>query len=295
MSDDERRGLILARHRREVIVEDSTGRSWQGLLRGRRLRALTGDEVLFAIEPDGTAVIDTLLPRRTVLERIDSRGQPEGVAANVSLLAIVAAPLPPPDWQMIDRYLVAAVLMRVDAAIVLNKCDLGDDPIKAALERYSRLGYSVCRTSTVDGSGLDELRRLLSGHRSVLVGQSGTGKSSLLNALLADTPQAVRSLSRRRPLGRHTTTSAVLHRLPDGGELIDSPGVRRFAPAIPDGNALAQGFLEFRPCLGQCRFNDCRHLDDAGCAVTSAVTRGEIAPERYRSYAELRKLIERLA
>jgi ribosome biogenesis GTPase len=288
----ERRGLIVARHRREVVVEDATGQNWQGLMRGRQIRPLTGDEVLFDIESDGTVVIESLLPRRTVLERSDSRGRPEGVAANVTLLVIVAAREPAPDWQLVDRYLVAAALMRIEAAIVLNKCDLGDSAFERPIQTYSRIPYPVFRTSTVLHRGLSELAQLMSEHRSVLVGQSGAGKSSLLNALLASETQAVQSLSRRRLLGRHTTTAAVLHRLPDGGELIDSPGVRRYAPVIADPGTLAAGFLEFRPQLGQCRFNDCRHIGDAGCAIRAAVDRGDIEPERYRSYLNLRSVLE---
>jgi ribosome biogenesis GTPase len=291
----DRRGLVVARHRRDVVIEDSAGENWQGLVRGRSVRPLTGDDVLFRVEPDGTAVVESLLPRRTLLERIDSRGRPEGVAANVSLLAIVFTSEPPPDWQLVDRYLVAATLMQIDAALVSNKRDLGAFELESQLGIYAKLGYAVCRTSVVDGQGLQELAQLLKPHRAVLLGQSGVGKSSLLNALLAAEAQAVRGLSRRRPLGRHTTSAAVLHRLPGGGELIDSPGVRRYAPVIPDAVSLSRGFLEFRPHVDDCRFNDCRHLGDLGCAVQAAVERGEIAPQRYSSYVAMRRVLDRLA
>ena len=295
MTGSDRRGLIVARHRRDVVVEDDAGESWQGLVRGRRVRPLTGDEVLFTVGLDGTAIVETLLPRRTVLERIDSRGHPEGVAANVSLLAIVASTEPAPDWQLVDRYLVAAALMQVDAALVINKCDLGDQAVDHPLLVYERLGYTVCRTSVVDGRGIRALAELLAPHRSVLLGQSGVGKSSLLNTLLETEAQAVQGLSRRRSLGRHTTSAAVLHRLPGGGELIDSPGVRRYAPVIQEPAKLPRGFLEFRPHLSNCRFNDCRHLGDRGCAVQAAVERGEIDRQRYASYVSLRSTLEQLA
>lgn len=295
MTGTDRRGLVVARHRREVIVEDAAGESWQGLVGGRHMRPLTGDEVLFRVEPDGTAIVETVLPRRSVLERIDSRGRPEGIAANVSLLAIVVASQPTPDWQLVDRYLVAAALMQIDAALVINKFDLGVQALDPALGAYAKLGFALCRTSVVDGRGLQELAQLLVRHRGVLLGQSGVGKSSLLNALLAVEAQSVRSLSRRRLLGRHTTSAAALHRLPGGGELIDSPGVRRYAPVIGDPSALPRGFVEFRPWLDHCRFNDCRHLGDLGCAVQAAVERGEIDPRRYSSYVALRSVLERLA
>ena len=127
MTDIERRGLIVARHRRDVVVEDATGTIRPGLVRGRRIRPLTGDDVIFRIGSDDTAVVETVLPRRTVLERIDSRGRSEGIAANVSLLAVVVASEPAPDWQLVDRYLVAAALMGIDAALVSNKCELAGD------------------------------------------------------------------------------------------------------------------------------------------------------------------------
>lgn len=291
----ERRGLIVARHRHEVVVEDATGRTWQGLVRNRRVRPLTGDEVIFGLAPDGTAVVEKLLPRRTVLERIDSRGRAEGVAANVSLLAVVVASEPTPDWQLVDSYLVAAALMRVDAAIVSNKCDLDDSSLESPLRLYSNLGYPVCRTSVVGGHGLRELAELLSRYRGVLLGQSGAGKSSLLNALIGAEAQAVQTLSVRRAIGRHTTTAAVLHRLPGGGELIDSPGVRRYAPVINAPTVLPAGFVEFRRYFDSCRFNDCRHLGDLGCAVRAAVERGEIDARRYSSYVALRNVLEGLA
>jgi len=290
----ERRGLVVARHRREVIVETPEGESLSGLVRGRALKPLAGDEVRWHLEADGTAVIEEVLPRRTLLERIDSRGRAEGVAANVSLIVIVVAPEPAPDWQLVDRYLVAAALLDIAAALVRNKLDLADAGLDARAAGYRSIGCEVMAASMKSGQGLDELRRTLSDHRGVLVGQSGVGKSSLINALLEAETQAVGRLSRRRPLGRHTTVAAMLHRLPGGGELIDSPGVRRYAPKISDPADLARGFLEFRPHLGRCRFNDCRHLSEPGCAVLAALERGEIGARRYLSYKALRATLEGL-
>ena len=289
-----RTGLLIARHRREVIIEADDGTTFSGLERGRKMKALTGDEVLWNIESDGTAVIRKILPRRTVLERIDSRGHAEGVAANVSLLAVVVAASPAPDWQLIDRYLVAAALMGIEAALIRNKADLADPELDRRAEVYRKIGYPVLTTSAKTGKGIPALQQTLSGQRSVLVGQSGVGKSSLLNALLATEAQAVGELSQRRALGRHTTTAAVLHRLPGGGELIDSPGVRRYAPNIPELADLAYGFIEFRPWLNQCRFNDCRHLTEPDCAVLAALARGEIDASRYQSYTNLRSAMQAL-
>jgi ribosome biogenesis GTPase len=258
------------------------------------LSPLAGDRVRFSLEPDGTAVVREILARQSLLERIDNRGRGEGVAANVSLIAVVVAPRPAPDWQLVDRYLVAAALMGIDAALIRNKLDIEDGDVDQRADAYAGIGYPFIAASAATQRGLDALARALAGHRSVLVGQSGVGKSSLINSLVADDAQAVGSLSRRRAIGRHTTTAAMLYRLPGGGEIIDSPGVRRYAPKIDDPADLAFGFVEFRPFQGRCRFNDCSHRAEPGCAVRAAVETGSIRPERHRSYAALRDTLERL-
>ncbi|MGD8341328.1 MAG: ribosome small subunit-dependent GTPase A, partial [Gammaproteobacteria bacterium] len=287
-----RRGLVIVRHRRETAIEDGDGRTLSALVRGRKLRPLTGDEVEFSIEPDGTAVIREILPRKTLLERIDSRGRAEGVAANVTLIAVVIAPEPAPDWQLVDRYFVGAALSGIDGAVIRNKADIADSSLDERASTYRDIGYELVTTSVNSGVGLDVLATALQGRRGVLVGQSGVGKSSLINALIENEAQAVGSLSRRKALGRHTTTSSMLYRLPGGGELIDSPGVRRYAPSISDPRDLASGFLEFRPLADQCRFSDCRHRNEPDCAVRSAVETGEIRRERYASYLALAETIK---
>ncbi|MDX1563210.1 MAG: ribosome small subunit-dependent GTPase A, partial [Gammaproteobacteria bacterium] len=221
-----RRGLVVARHRRELQIEDESGQRHSSLMRGRKIKPLAGDEVEWKTNSDGTVIVDGILPRRSVLERIDARGRPEGIAANISQIAVVLAPEPAPDWQLVDRYLVAASLANVAAALIANKVDLVEAADDTRLEVYGQIGYPVIATSAHDGQGLDKLAELLDGHRSVLVGQSGVGKSSLLNALLPEPTAAVGELSERRALGRHTTTAAMLYHLPRGGDLIDSPGVR---------------------------------------------------------------------
>jgi len=290
-----RHGLVIARHRREAVLEDSNGSTFAALVRGRKLSPLTGDRVSFSTEPDSTAIIHEILPRTSLLERIDSRGRGEGVAANVSLIAAVLAPAPVPDWPLVDRYLVAAAIMGIEAALIRNKLDIVDAETDRRARSYAAIGYACVATSTKTGEGLDALTRMLDGRRAVLVGQSGVGKSSLINALVADDSQAaVGALSRRKALGRHTTTAAMLYRLPCGGELIDSPGVRRYAPKIANADDLAFGFVEFRPFSAQCRFNDCSHRSEPGCAVRAAVERGSILPERYQSYRTLRDTFESL-
>jgi len=294
MNTAKRQGLVIARHRRELEIEDEDGETFTALVLGRKLRPLAGDRVLFGLEKDGTTVVHEILSRDSLLERIDSRGQGEGVAANVSLIVVVIAPEPAADWQLVDRYLVAAALMDTDAALVRNKQDLANNELDSRADTYREIGYKVVSTSTKTRQGLDTLANVLNGQRSVLVGQSGVGKSSLINSLLNREAQAVGELSERRALGRHTTTAAMLYRLPGGGELIDSPGVRRYAPKIADPTELGFGFIEFRPYLGQCRFNDCGHSIEPDCAVIAAVQAGSIQRARYQSYLALSETLARL-
>jgi ribosome biogenesis GTPase len=282
-------GLVVARHRRHVVVETHGG---DRILcqTARRLQPLVGDEVEWTASGADVGTITDIAPRRSTLNRIDSRGRCELVAANLTELIAVAAPSPAPDWVVVDHYLVAAELGALDGAVLLNKADRLDVP-PAHLECYRRAGYTVHITSTVSGRGLHAIAAALAGQRSVLVGQSGVGKSSLLNRLVGDVSQSVGGLTGKGGQGRHTTSSTTLYRLANGGELIDSPGVRNFAPYIEDPAELQHGFREFKALLGRCRFDNCRHLAEPSCAVKAAVENGTICRRRYASYERLYALV----
>lgn len=285
-----RTGLVVARQRRRIEIQTPNGARSSCIARGRDLHALCGDRVLWRREPDGTCVVTEVLPRQTLLTRVDKRGRPEPVAANLTQLAAVVAAEPVPAWPLLDRYLAAAELMRVRVLIVYNKCDLAAPP--ARLAGYTSIGYALLETSALHGRGLAALTAALAGHRSALLGASGVGKSSLVNALVGDTVQTVGELGKRRTHGRHTTTTAVLYTLETGGELVDTPGVRQYAPYIDEHDDVARGFREFRAYLGLCRFDDCRHRAEPGCAVKAAVSTDAIAPERYASYLSLLDLVD---
>lgn len=276
-----------------MVVETANGEPLSCLVRGRRLKPLVGDHVTFGRLDDGTAVVEAIAERRSVLTRIDARGRPEGVAANLTQLVVVVAPEPSPDWMLVDRYLAAAELQELDSVIVWNKDDLAPAPPSSAV--YRAIGYPLVAVSAATAGGLEALATLLGGQRSALVGQSGVGKSSLINRLLGEDAQAVGRLSDRRALGRHTTTAAELFRLAGGGELIDSPGVRQYAPFLADPEQLDRGYREFRQFLGQCRFDNCRHDAEPGCRIKQAVADGEISADRYQSYLRLRQVLTDLA
>ncbi len=287
-------GLVVSRHRRHLIVRTNDGERLRCIVRGRKLRPLVGDSVEIEHLADGTTAVISVEPRRSTLTRIDARGRPEGVTANVTQLAVVIAAEPATDWMLVDRYFAAAELEGIEGLLVWNKADLeAAAPERAAV--YRRAGYELVVTSAREEAGLDALRQALREHRSVLVGQSGVGKSSLINALIGDDVQAVSALSERTSLGKHTTTAADLYTLPGGGELIDTPGVRQYAPYLTEPERLDWAFIEFRPWLGQCRFDDCRHDAEPECAVKRAVAAGDIDSRRYEHYLALRALIEDLS
>jgi ribosome biogenesis GTPase len=288
-------GHVVAAYGQRLLVEDGETRRHPAFVARRGLRLVCGDRVrwLATAECDDSAVVERL-PRSTELTRTDSRGRGEVLAANITQLVVVCAPRPEPDPFIIDRYLAAAEVMGAAAAIVCNKADLDDPAPAGLLEEFESLGYPVLRASAVAGTGVAALEALLEGHSSILVGQSGVGKSSLLNALLPGIEAATAGISSATGEGRHRTTATTLHRLACGGELLDSPGVRDFAPALDDPRLAAAGFREIVAASHDCRFANCRHMREPGCAVKAGVEDGRIAPRRYESYRRLLRLTEDL-
>lgn len=256
---------------------------------------VTGDRIIWREASDGSGVVVARGERDNVLERPDPRGQLKPVAANIDQILIVFAVEPAPHANLIDRYLVAAEATGIPPVLVLNKTDLLPDDggeLRGLLSRYETLGYEVVSTSTQRSDGLDALHRQLTDRTSVFVGQSGVGKSSLIDRLLPDEALRIGELSVDSRKGTHTTTTARLYRLPAGGELIDSPGIREFGLTHLDAQQVREGFVEFRPFLGQCRFRDCQHAAEPGCALLAAVERGDIHPQRFASYRRILDSLE---
>jgi ribosome biogenesis GTPase len=284
---------VVAAHGRHLFILDAHGLRHAARVFGRGTQVVCGDRVTCRRDEqhDIWHVLEAL-PRRSAIYRSDAQGRPELVAANIDLLVVVTAAVPEPDWFVIDRYLAAAASAPARALLVHNKSDLpSDERMEAELAHYQRSGYPLLRCSTRTGAGLEELRTELSRHASLLVGQSGVGKSSLLQALVPDSQARVGELMRDRD-GRHTTTATSLHGLPGGGELLDSPGVRDFAPAPERLAPPSLGFIEIDSLQQPCRFSDCRHLEEPGCAVRAAVETGQMTARRYESYRRLRRLYD---
>jgi ribosome biogenesis GTPase len=294
----EQDGRVIASHGRDAVVLDRTGCRTPCRLQGRRLAVVCGDRVrwILASTEGAMGLITGVLPRSTVLARISQRGEAEAVAANLSQLITVVAPMPVPDFGLCDRYLAAAAWAGLKACIVANKSDIADTSgALAALDDYVRIGYPVVRASKRIADGARELALRLSGETSVLVGQSGAGKSSLINLLVPGVHARVDEVTRATESGRHTTSTSSLYQVPTGGELIDSPGVRDFAPPLPAPRDIAGGFREIAAAAPGCRFADCLHGSEPGCAVTVAAGRGAIAARRLASYRQLLALAREMA
>ena len=281
-------GLVIARFGKQVLIESADGDRRTTTLRRRAEDPVAGDEVVWT--PQGEhGVIEALLPRRTVISRPNSQGVLRPIAANIDRLLIVIAPQPLAQANLIDRYLVAAGHAGIEASLVVNKADLLPEApsVLELAEIYSHLGIEVLTTDQLSDPTANALLNMVATQTVALVGQSGVGKSSLIQRLLADLEIRIGALSDAVGLGRHTTTAAALYHLPGGGRLIDSPGVREFHLSHLSKDAIAAGFIEFEPFLGLCRFRDCSHSHEVRCAILEAHERGEISADRLASYRQI--------
>lgn len=298
-------GLVIANLRYHCLVEivdteNETTKILRCTMRGKQKGIVCGDRVELTISEEGEGVIETYLERKNELARPNMRGRKEVLTANLDQLIIVAAVKPVFDPELIDRYLATAELMPTEIILVLNKMDLADDKTVRTWEEFKRLPYTCIETSTAtaDHKGIEELKTHLHNKISVLVGQSGVGKSSILNSLIPGQEIQTQELSKALGEGKHTTTVASSYILdpsdPLSGRVIDSPGVRDFAPPPIPADDVAQGFIDIRVAGEECKFRDCQHLREPHCAVKLAVENGEITQRRYKSYRHLRDLMEKL-
>ena len=286
---------VTATFGRHLLVRDATGKELEARPFGRGLNVVCGDNVRCRPDPhhDEIHVVE-IIQRRTALYRSNVRGATEPVIANLSRLMVVLAPLPVPDLFVVDRYLSAAESGGIAGLLVVNKIELGiDDELAAQLDVFTAAGYRWFPCSVKTGEGIDALLEVCAGQVAALVGQSGVGKSSLVDRLIPGAGVEVGDLVREEE-GRHTTTASRMFDLPLSGNLIDSPGVRDFAPAVDRLDARSLGFVEVERLAPQCRFSDCRHMREPGCAVQDATENGGMSPRRYESYRRLRRLYEEL-
>ncbi len=279
-------GLVVSSHRRHFMVRQDSGETVECVLKGRSATLACGDRVRVARDGDGGA-IEAVLPRTTLFYRSDAYKE-KLLAANVTQVVGVVAPGLALDLELVDRWSVAAEAERTRFVVAANKSDLpGFDALLARIEPYRRLGYPVVSLSAK--RDVSPLEPWLAGQRTVLIGQSGMGKSTLLNAVAPHAAAKTAEVSAALATGRHTTSHSTLHALPGDrdGWIVDSPGLKVFGLAHLDPDAIAHAFVDLRPFLDQCRFRDCRHDREPGCAVLSAVEAGRVAPHRLALLHEL--------
>lgn len=286
---NEREGLLVAHFGAHAEIQDEFGKIIYCHIRKNMEPVITGDRILWQMEADNTGVIVACLPRKSLLGRPEKKGRIKPVAANIDAIIIVAAPATFSE-HLLDRYLIAAENLQIPPVILLNKIDLlsshDRDGLHQRLNVYEKVGYPVIYSSVLSKHGLTELDNFFRNKTSVLVGASGVGKSSIISSFLPEQTIAVGDTS-AKGLGKHTTTATRLYHLQHGGQLIDSPGVREFGLWHASPAEILNGFIEFKKYLGHCKFRDCKHLKEPGCALQKAVQDNEISASRLESYKQL--------
>jgi len=290
IAEDTLEAVVICNFGEQIEVQTANGHRYRCYQRSNLPNLVSGDRVIFSPADDDGGVIVAQEPRNTVFSRSGAGGLAKPIAANVDLVIVAIAPAPEPFMNLIDRYLVAIENLDLNALLVINKSDLFDhanmEKIAAIRQLYSSIGYPLIDVSAKNGLGIDLLRTHLQDNTAVIVGQSGVGKSSLLNALCPEFATQVGDLSTAAEKGTHTTTATRLYEA-DGYRLIDSPGIREFRLEHVESEDLLQGFREFRPLLGHCKFRDCSHLQEPGCALLEAVAVNQISNLRLQSYFQI--------
>jgi len=283
-SEIEYKGLVITRYGQRQLVELDNGEVFQSVSRQNIGFSVAGDQVLFQKTIKGEGIVTAIYPRKTELKRQDRL-----IAANINQLWLIVAIEPHYQFELIDRYLVIAEDSNLPINIVVNKIELSkkNEQLESDFAHYKKLGYDVHFLSVKKEKNLQEFKNKLINKSHIFLGQSGVGKSSLINSLIPDLELRVNEISSKSKLGKHTTTNTTIYHIPSGGDLIDSPGIREFQLDNLTEKQIVNGFREFKLLSGKCRFRNCHHINEPGCVVKEAVELGVINPNRYKSYLNI--------
>jgi ribosome biogenesis GTPase len=288
--DDHIEGLVISHHGGKIIVESDDAKLIECSVKSNLGTIVCGDRVVCKIMDNAEFRVMAILPRKNFLQRTDGFGALKSVAANLTQILICLSVKPEPNLYLLDQFLISAEQQDINPVIILNKVDLlaadMKDPFR--LESiYRPLGYKVLFTSVKTGQGMDSLISLFDHHTTILSGVSGVGKSSITQALLPLAKIKIRDISDANEEGRHTTRTSRLYHLENEGSLIDTPGVRGFNPVLDPSSSISAGFREISDFSANCRFANCKHIKEPGCAVIEALSQGEIADTRYQHYLKM--------
>jgi len=292
LNSDTFNGTVISHQGKRILIENETGELISCHMRTHIGKPVCGDQVIWQTDDNKAGVIVAIQTRQNEWDRHTRRGERKVVAANITQALIVVAAKPEVHEGLIDRALVALENRNIKAIIVFNKIDLLDETqhhaYRLRLNIYQQLNYPVIETSVKQSIGIAELSAALKHETSILMGESGVGKSSLIQVLLPDEEIRIGEISDVHEQGKHTTTTAKLYHLPGGGKLIDSPGIREFFIPHFTADELIHGFREFRRFVGQCQFRDCQHEQEPGCALHHAAETHNITEKRWRSYQSIK-------
>ncbi len=284
-------GIVISRFGEQADVADAQQKVYRVYLRQNLGSCVSGDRVLFRLDDQNNGVIEAIEPRRSELNRPTPYAGVKTIVANVDQILIVVAPFPAYSSVILDRYLVACELANIPPVIVFNKSDLIETDEQAFYQQqqaiYRAIGYTVYEVSCKQAATLNPLGKQLLGKENIFVGQSGVGKSSLINALLPKAQAETGLVSENSKLGTHTTTASKLFFLEDNGFIIDSPGVREFALSHIQPEQIIDGFIDLKPFHGDCKFRNCRHLNEKGCGLSEALKQGRVTAQRLENYQKI--------
>jgi ribosome biogenesis GTPase len=283
-ASSEQTGLVITRYGQHLLVEAESGELYHCTGRQNIKLSVAGDQVIFQTISKSEGVVTALLERDNQLSRSYKL-----IASNIDQLWLVVAVEPHYQFELIDRYLVVAENAGLPINIVVNKIELSRDleRIKYNFSMYESAGYQVVYLSVKDQINIEQFKTLLDDKTHIFLGQSGVGKSSLINELIPNLNLRVNEISTKSKLGKHTTTNTTLYHIPSGGDLIDSPGIREFQLDDLSNKEILSGYREFKPFIGSCKFRNCAHINEPNCAIKEAVESGKIHHKRYENYLQL--------